>query len=204
MRGLRGSGEYELEARRSRFVGAVAPVGSEEAARAFVAGRRAAHPGARHHCFAYVIADPPAERASDDGEPSGTGGAPILEVLKKRELSGAVAVVSRHFGGILLGAGGLIRAYGTAAARAVDAAGEATLVPYAIMAITVDYDLAGRLENELRAAYRVRDARYETKVTVEASIPEREIPTFHAWLADTTAGAATAQHLATEYRIRDR
>lgn len=201
MRGLRGSGEYELEARRSRFLGAVAPAASEDAARAFVAGRRAAHPGARHHCFAYVIADPPAEKASDDGEPSGTGGAPILEVLKKRELTGVVAVVSRYFGGILLGAGGLIRAYGTAAARAVDAAGEATLRPYAIMSITIGYDLAGRVENDLRAAHNVRDVHYNTEVTVEASIREQDLPSFHTWLADTTSGTAAAERLATEYLL---
>lgn len=199
---MRGSGEYEIEIRRSRFAGAVAPVASAAEARAFVAARRTAHPSARHHCFAYVTGGAErVEKASDDGEPSGTGGAPILEVLKKRELVDTVAVVSRHFGGVLLGAGGLIRAYGQAAARAVDAAGVVELRPVALVTVTVGYERAGRLESELREAYPVRAVRYGASggVALDVAVPEPELDRFRSRLADRTAGAATAERVGTEY-----
>lgn len=199
MRTVRGSGEYEIEIRRSRFVGAVARVASADDALAFVAARRAAHPTARHHCFAYVTGG--AEKASDDGEPSGTGGAPILEVLKKRELVDVVAVVTRYFGGVLLGAGGLIRAYGQAAARAVDAAGVLELRPAALVTVTIGYAHAGRLESELRESYAVRDVRYGASGAVEldVAVPEPELEGFRSLLADRTAGAATSERAGTEF-----
>jgi len=202
MRTVRGSGEYEVEIRRSRFLGAVAFVSSVEEARAFVDGRRAAHPTARHHCFAYVTGGAErVEKASDDGEPSGTGGAPILEVLKKRELMDVVAVVSRYFGGVLLGAGGLIRAYGQAAARAVDAAGVVELRPAALVTVTVGYADAGRLESELRETYPIRAVRYGASggVALDVVVPEPELDRFRSRVADRTGGAADAERVGTEY-----
>jgi uncharacterized YigZ family protein len=200
---VRGSGAYEIEVRRSRFIGAVAPARDVAAARAFIEGRRAAHPSARHHCFAYVLgggADR-AEKASDDGEPSGTGGAPILEVLRKREVGDAVAVVTRYFGGVLLGAGGLIRAYGQAAARAVDTVGVVALTPVAIVRVTTDYAHAGRLESTLRETRAIRGVRYGTDGTValDLAVPESEVAALRSQLADQTSGTATMELLATEY-----
>lgn len=202
MRTVRGSGEHEIEIRRSRFIGAVAPVASTAEARAFAAARRTAHPTARHHCFAYVTGGADrVEKASDDGEPSGTGGAPILEVLKKRELMDVAAVVSRYFGGVLLGAGGLIRAYGQAAARAVDTAGVVELRPAALITVTVGYEHAGRLESELREAYPIHAVRYGAPggVALDVAVPEQELERFRSRLADRTAGAATAERVGTEY-----
>ena len=141
----------ELEVKRSRFVCDVAPVPSEEDARAFVESVRSATRDARHHCTAFVLGpDGGTQRSNDDGEPSGTAGAPMLDVLCGQGLTEVVAVVTRWFGGTLLGTGGLIRAYGDAVSAAVDAA---TVVAYARrdgLVVTVGSADAPRVENALR------------------------------------------------------
>ena len=141
----------ELEVKRSRFVCDVAPVPSEEDARAFVESVRSATRDARHHCTAFVLGpDGGTQRSNDDGEPSGTAGAPMLDVLRGQGLTDVVAVVTRWFGGTLLGTGGLIRAYGDAVSAAVDAA---TVVAYARregLVVTVGSADGPRVENALR------------------------------------------------------
>ena len=141
----------ELEVRRSRFVCDLAPVSTEESARAFVDQVRSGSRDARHHCTAFVLGpDGATLRSNDDGEPSGTAGAPMLDVLRGRGLTDVVAVVTRWFGGTLLGTGGLIRAYGDAVSRAVDAA---TVVTYELregLVVTVAGADGPRLENALR------------------------------------------------------
>ncbi|WP_020144927.1 YigZ family protein [Terracoccus sp. 273MFTsu3.1] len=141
----------ELEVKRSRFLCDVAPVASEEDARAFIETVRSATRDAGHHCTAFVLGpDGDTQRSNDDGEPSGTAGAPMLDVLRGRALTDVVAVVTRWFGGTLLGTGGLIRAYGDAVTSAVDAA---TPVAYALrdgLVVTVGSADAPRVENALR------------------------------------------------------
>lgn len=145
----------EIEVKRSRFVCDVAPVSSEEEASAFVEQVRAGSRDARHHCTAFVLgADGATRRSNDDGEPSGTAGGPMLEVLRGRSLTEVVAVVSRWFGGTLLGTGGLIRAYGDAVSEAVAAA---TIVTYELrqgLVVTVGNAEAPRVENALRNRHR--------------------------------------------------
>jgi uncharacterized YigZ family protein len=142
----------ELEVRRSRFVCDVAPASSEEAAREFVEQVRSASRDARHHCTAYVLgADGATLRSNDDGEPSGTAGAPMLDVLRGHGLTDVVAVVTRWFGGTLLGTGGLIRAYGDAVSLALEGA---TVVARELReGVLVDLDHASgpRVEHALRA-----------------------------------------------------
>ena len=141
----------ELEVKRSRFVCDVAPVPTEDDARAFVETVRSGTRDARHHCTAFVLGpDGGTQRSNDDGEPSGTAGAPMLDVLRGRGLTDVVAVVTRWFGGTLLGTGGLIRASGDAVSAAVDAA---TVVTYARrdgLVVTVPGADGPRLENALR------------------------------------------------------
>ena len=141
----------ELEVKRSRFVCDVAPVASEDAARTVIEHVRAARRDARHHCTAFVLGpDGATQRSNDDGEPSGTAGAPMLDVLRGRGLTNVVAVVTRWFGGTLLGTGGLIRAYGEAVSLAVDAA---VLVTYELregVVVTVGSADGPRVENALR------------------------------------------------------
>lgn len=125
-----GTGTAEIVDRRSRFLGAVAPAADEQEAQAFLAEIRREHWEARHHVYAYVVEGGRIRRCSDDGEPQGTGGKPVLDVVQGAELMQCVAVVTRYFGGILLGTGGLVRAYSHAAARAVEAAGRVCMKPW--------------------------------------------------------------------------
>ncbi|MFJ9030200.1 YigZ family protein [Streptomyces sp. NPDC102274] len=189
------AGVHETEINRSRFLCALAPVATEEEAQEFVARVRKEHPTATHNCFAYVIgADASVQRASDDGEPGGTAGAPMLQMLMRREVRYTAAVVTRYYGGVKLGAGGLIRAYGGVVGEALDAVGTLTRQRFRLATVTVDHQRAGRLENDLRATGRVvRDVRYAEAVTIEIGLPDSEVPAFRAWLADTTAGTAVLE-----------
>ncbi|CAL9369047.1 YigZ family protein [Streptomyces albus] len=185
-------GVHETEINRSRFLCALAPAATEADAQAFVARIRAEHPGANHNCWAYVIgADAGIQKASDDGEPGGTAGVPMLQMLLRREVRYVAAVVTRYFGGVKLGAGGLIRAYGGVVGEALDALGTVTRRRFRLVTVTVGHQRAGRLENDLRATGRqVRDVRYGAEVTIELGLPDADVPAFRGWLADATSGEA--------------
>ncbi|MFD5112039.1 YigZ family protein [Streptomyces sp. NPDC058220] len=189
------AGVHETEINRSRFICALAPAASEREAQEFVARVRREHPTATHNCYAYVIgADASVQKASDDGEPGGTAGVPMLQMLMRREVRYAAAVVTRYYGGVKLGAGGLIRAYGGAVGEALDAVGTLTRQRFRLATVTVDHQRAGRLENDLRAMGRaVREVRYAEAVTIGIGLPDTEVEAFRAWLADTTAGTAVLE-----------
>lgn len=189
------AGVYESEINRSRFICALAPAATEEEAQEFVARVRREHPTATHNCYAYVIgADASVQKASDDGEPGGTAGVPMLQMLTRREVCYAVAVVTRYYGGVKLGAGGLIRAYGGVVGEALDAIGTRTRRRFRLATVTVGHQRAGRLENELRATGRtVREVRYAADVTIEIGLPDAEVEDFRRWLADATAGEARVE-----------
>ncbi|WP_327335638.1 YigZ family protein [Streptomyces sp. NBC_01324] len=186
------AGVHETEINRSRFICALAPAATEQEAQDFVARIRREHPAASHNCFAYVIgANASVQKASDDGEPGGTAGVPMLQMLTRREMRYVVAVVTRYYGGVKLGAGGLIRAYGGVVGEALDALGTLTRQRFRIATVTVDHQRAGRLENELRATGRgVREVRYAEAVTIEIGLPDADVEEFRSWLADATAGEA--------------
>ncbi|XVV33978.1 YigZ family protein [Streptomyces sp. CA-100214] len=186
------AGVHETEINRSRFLCALAPAATEEEAQAFVAGVRKEHADASHNCWAYVIgADAAVQKASDDGEPGGTAGVPMLQMLLRRDMRYVVAVVTRYYGGVKLGAGGLIRAYGGAVGEALDDLGTLTRRRFRLVTVTVDHQRAGRLQNDLRAAgHAVRDVRYAEAVAIEVGLPETEVETFRSWLANATAGSA--------------
>src|SRR3954469_14059967 len=186
------AGVHETEVNRSRFLCALAPAATEKEAQDFVASVRKEHADATHNCYAYVIgADAGVQKASDDGEPGGTAGVPMLQMLLRRDMRYAVAVVTRYFGGVKLGAGGLIRAYGGAVGEALDALGTVTRRRFRLATDTVDHQRAGKLENDLRATGRVvRDVRYAETVTIEVGLPEADVAAFRGWLADATAGTA--------------
>ncbi|MFI1578042.1 YigZ family protein [Embleya sp. NPDC020630] len=189
---IKSEGEVEVEVRRSRFVCALARVSDDAQAQAFLARRRALHASARHNCSAWIAGGQ--EKAYDDGEPSGTAGAPMLQVLRRRELTETVAVVTRYFGGIMLGAGGLIRAYGSAVTEAVDAVGVVELRPMLVLTVDVDHAHAGRLENDLRGlGHEVRDIRYGAEVAIDVCVPEPDRDRFVARLTDLTGGRASAR-----------
>ncbi|MGW7361585.1 YigZ family protein [Streptomyces sp. NPDC054802] len=191
-RTVAGEGVHETEINRSRFICALAPAATEEEAQAFVARIRKEHPAATHNCFAYVVgADAAVQKASDDGEPGGTAGVPMLQMLMRREIRYTVAVVTRYYGGVKLGAGGLIRAYGGAVGEALDVVGTLTRRRFRLATVTVDHQRAGKLENDLRATGRqVREVAYADAVRIGIGLPDADVDAFRAWLADATAGTA--------------
>ncbi|MBE6631148.1 MAG: YigZ family protein [Ruminococcaceae bacterium] len=140
----------ELEIKKSVFIAHIAHVESEEEAMDFVNAIKSEHRDARHNVWAYLLNGGATARMSDDGEPQGTGGVPVLDVIKKGGFTDAVIVVTRYFGGILLGAGGLIRAYSGAARLAVEEAGLASFVPYTVFSVKVSYSDHGKIENDYK------------------------------------------------------
>ncbi|WP_392875873.1 YigZ family protein [Streptomyces sp. LN499] len=186
------AGVHETEINRSRFICALAPAATEQEAQDFVARIRREHPTASHNCFAYVIgADASVQKASDDGEPGGTAGVPMLQMLMRRETRYVVTVVTRYYGGVKLGAGGLIRAYGGVVGEALDELGTITRRRFRLGTITVGHQRAGRLENDLRATgLAVREVRYAEAVIIEIGLPDSDVDSFRSWLADATAGEA--------------
>ncbi|MFE4334925.1 YigZ family protein [Streptomyces sp. NPDC056831] len=186
------AGVHETEINRSRFICALAPAATEQEAQDFVARIRREHPTATHNCFAYVIgADASVQKASDDGEPGGTAGVPMLQMLTRREMRYVVAVVTRYYGGVKLGAGGLIRAYGGVVGEALDELGTIIRQRFRLATITVGHERAGKLENDLRATGRsVREVRYAEAVVIEIGLPDADVEGFRSWLADATAGEA--------------
>lgn len=187
-----GQARAELEVKRSRFLALAAHVESEDQARALIDEQRAAHPKARHHCTAFVLGQrAQTARFSDDGEPAGTAGAPILEVLTGRELTDTLLVVTRYFGGTLLGAGGLVHAYGGAAAKAADAlvvVRRELIVP---VTIDVDYALADLLRSRIeQRSWRVLGADYGAAVTLRIGVRSQDEAALYALIADASAGRA--------------
>lgn len=189
-RTLTSSVEAEIEIKRSRFLSLLAPVADEDGAREVIAQRRAEHPKARHHCTAFVLdPDSRTRRFSDDGEPAGTAGAPILDVLVGHELTYVLAVVTRYFGGTLLGAGGLVRAYGDATSQAVAAARIVTHSQRVPVTVTVDYALAAAIDRMAHAAGWTTESEYGAEVVVTVRIPPAELDAGLRSLADVSAGS---------------
>lgn len=183
-------GEAEIEIKRSRFRCTLERVESEEDARAVVERLRKQHWDARHHCSAFAIGpDAALRRSSDDGEPAGTAGAPMLEVLHGHEVSDVVAVVTRWFGGVLLGAGGLVRAYGDAVSAGLDSVGTVRRSLLVEHELSVSHADAGRLEHELRSrGVTVLDTTYAADVTLRLGVPAAESKALAPVVAELTAG----------------
>ncbi|MGY2701954.1 putative YigZ family protein [Nocardioides sp. HB32] len=186
------SAEAEIEVKRSRFLCTLERVGDEPAARAVVERLRREHWDARHHCSAFVLGPGrDLERSSDDGEPAGTAGAPMLEVLRGQQLSDVVAVVTRWFGGTLLGAGGLVRAYGDAVRAALVPAGTLRRSLVREHLLDLGHADAGRVESELRSrGIAVLDSAYGARVTLRLGVPPGQEERLAAVVAELTSGAA--------------
>lgn len=187
-----GYGEREIVIERSRFIGYVNRATTEEEAVAFINTIKKKHWDATHNCSAFVIGEnDQIQRSSDDGEPSGTAGKPILECIKKNGLKDTVVVVTRYFGGIKLGAGGLVRAYTQGTVAGLKAAGIVAHILHQDITVTVDYHWWGKVENELRLGqHRVADTVYTDKVSVTVQIPNGEEDVFVAKMTDLTNGQA--------------
>lgn len=193
-------GEAEFTEKKSRFIGRVWQVETEEEAQEKIRQMKKQHYDATHNCWAYVIRDG-AVRFSDDGEPGGTAGMPILQVLQKEELYNAVCVVTRYFGGILLGAGGLVRAYTRGAKIAVDAAGRSMKRVWTALYVPCPYTYYERVKLEVDAfGGIVRKTDFGSEVEMELLLPEGQTGAFLTRLTDLTAGKVEIMELGQEYR----
>ncbi|MDQ0269105.1 putative YigZ family protein [Cytobacillus purgationiresistens] len=190
---VQGYGEHEINIQRSRFIAYVSRAETEEEAQAFIQKMKKQNWDATHNCSAYLIGENDhIQKANDDGEPSGTAGVPILEVLKKKQLKDTVVVITRYFGGIKLGAGGLIRAYGKATSEGIRTTGIVERQLMRVMHTKVDYTFLGKLENELRSSvYTIKDIHYSDLVEIETYTKEDESDTFSEWMVELTNGQAT-------------
>lgn len=182
-----GHGRAEVIIKKSRFIANVAPVKSEAEAKAFVDRIRAEHSEATHNCFAYKAGS--AAKLSDDGEPSGTAGRPIFDVLEKQGITDAVIVVTRYFGGILLGAGGLVRAYSQAAVAGVEAAGLARGALATDLELLLDYPLVGKVQHLLtQYGALTLSSDFGREVKICCRLPAGQVEALTADLAEASAG----------------
>ena len=183
-----GAGEAEIIEKRSKFIARVFPVDNEIGAKEEIARVRAERHDARHNCWCYIIRDGP-ERYSDDGEPQGTAGLPMLEVFRRGGIFDVCCVVTRYFGGILLGPGGLSRAYSGAAKLALENAGVAELHLWDNMEITCPYNLFERVKKELESyGGMAEDIEYGGNVVLRAILPSGCVESLNMRLADVSAG----------------
>ena len=187
-----GFGQEETVIRKSRFIGACTPCETQEAALAFLEARRELHRDATHHCYAYIIGqNEGVMRYSDDGEPGGTAGMPILEVLRARGLVNCAVVVTRYFGGILLGAGGLTRAYSHACASAVNAAGIVVMRPLKTFLLELPYEKMGRFDHEIKERpIRIDEREYASMVVLTLTVPAEYEPELIRFINELTGGQA--------------
>ena len=179
----------EYEDRRSVFIGEAAPVETEAQALAFLEAVKKKYPDARHHVYAYVLRADNTRRFSDDREPQGTAGLPVLEAITKRGYTDTVVVVTRYFGGTLLGTGGLVRAYTEAASQALEAAMPAVYALYAVVSFSLSYADFGRLPSLAeQVGFRTATVDYTDTVTVHGSIRAEALPTLEQGLSELSGG----------------
>ena len=189
-----GPSETEFTEKRSRFIGHVWRVETEEEARACIEAMKKRYHDARHNCWCYAVREGGVVRYSDDGEPQGTAGQPMLGVFQKENITNFCCVVTRYFGGILLGAGGLVRAYTRSAKDALDAAGVSVVRRWVDVAVPCPYALFERVKLEVEGQDGVLgETEYAADVTVHALLPEERAEAFRARITELTAGGSAAQ-----------
>lgn len=193
-----GSGEAEFVEKRSSFLGHVRFAGTEDAAREFINEMKKKHYDARHNCWCYIIREG-AVRYSDDGEPQGTAGLPMLEVFRREGVENVVCVVTRYFGGVLLGTGGLLRAYTKSAKDALDAAGIAAVRRWVKLETACPYSLLERMKTECMALEgAVSDVEYGADVRMSFLLPEAKAEAFCARVTELSAGQSSAKAVGEE------
>lgn len=188
--------------RRSEFIGNVMPIKDEQEALKFISEIKSKYSDARHNVWAYILRDNNISRFSDDGEPHGTAGLPVLDVLRKSGITDAAVVVTRYFGGILLGAGGLVRAYTKAASDAVAAAGCKTVRELCRMNVILSYQDNSKCEQIFPSVEcLMTDRQFADNVTTTLLIKPSDIPALQKRLTDATSGRAIFEILGNEYGV---
>ncbi len=199
---VKGAGQAEIHIQKSHFICRVNRVESEAEAVAWITEISKRHWDATHNCYAYsVLGESKAEKSSDDGEPGGTAGRPILEVIKARKLLNTAVVVTRYFGGIKLGAGGLVRAYSQSASTGLDAAGTLNWLLHSQMEITVDYAAMGKVEHALRSMeVEVESPRFDEQVHWRVWVPVGQESSIKERVAEWTHGRGRVTLRGVEHR----
>ncbi|KQL36771.1 MULTISPECIES: YigZ family protein [Bacillaceae] len=198
---VKGYGESEIIIQKSRFLTYVNRAETEEEAQDFINSIKVKHKDATHNCSAYIIGEHDnIQKANDDGEPSGTAGVPMLEVLKKQGIKDTVVVVTRYFGGIKLGGGGLIRAYGKATTEGVTAAKVVERKLHHLMKVSIDYNWLGKVENEVRnSEYPLKDINYADSVEVHVYVKAEDESNFSDWMTEMTNGQCKIEIVEKEF-----
>ena len=195
-----GYGEDEFVEKKSRFIGRIFPVESEEEAQERIRQMDKQYSDAAHNCWAYIIKDGPS-RFSDNGEPGGTAGNPMMQVLQKEQLYNVLCVATRYFGGILLGAGGLVRAYTKTAKIAVNAAGKSMKRVWSVLYIPCPYSFYERVKLETEAfGGLIRDTQFGAEVELEILVAQPDAKAFLDKILDMTAGTVEGMETGQEYR----
>ena len=195
---IRGTATFEYEEKRSRFIATASFADTEEKALAVLNAVRTANRTARHNVYAYVLQNG-RTRYSDDGEPAKTAGTPVLETIGHAGVADVIVVVTRYFGGILLGAGGLCRAYTKAAKDALDDAGISELRPWSVLHLACPYALFERVKLELeKHSGLLRDTDYSAEIAMTVLLPEPEEAAFAAALRELSAGSLCPERAGTE------
>lgn len=194
-------GEGEIIEKKSRFLGKIKPVESEEEALQYIESLKKQYWDARHNCYAYIIGEnAECVRCSDDGEPSQTAGKPMLEVLQNAQLRNVVAVVTRYFGGVLLGTGGLVRAYTQATQEALKDAQIVTMTQMSVLTVRTDYNAIGKIKYVLaQAEVLVQNEEYTTDVVLTIAVPLAEKEQIVKKLTEVTNGKAVMEEIEQEY-----
>ncbi|MBQ7328555.1 MAG: YigZ family protein [Oscillospiraceae bacterium] len=193
-------GEDEFTEKKSRFIGRVWPVETEEEALECIQAMKKQHYDATHNCWAYVIKDGPM-RFSDDGEPGGTAGNPMMQVLQRENIYNVCCVVTRYFGGVLLGAGGLVRAYTKGAKIAIDAAGKSMKRVWSVLYIPCPYTYYERMKLEVAAfGGIIRDTQFTSEVELEILVAQADAKPFLDKITDMTSGTVEGLETGLEYR----
>ncbi|GEN46565.1 YigZ family protein [Alkalibacillus haloalkaliphilus] len=202
---VKNEGKHEINIQKSRFIGHIKRTETEEEAQAFIQKIKKEHASATHNCSAYMIGEQNLiQKAQDDGEPSGTAGVPMLEVLKQMDLKDTTVVVTRYFGGIKLGAGGLIRAYSNSTSEAIRQIGAVKRSLMREVIITADYGMLGKLENELRNHKQlIENIDYTERVSFHVLVPVSDVDSFKGWIIDFTSDQVEMRDGEEKYIERD-
>ncbi|MBF2562031.1 YigZ family protein [Listeria welshimeri] len=202
---IQSDGKHEIIIEKSRFICHIMRVTTESEAQTFIQTIKKEHRDATHNCSAYIIGENDQfQKAHDDGEPSGTAGVPMLEVLKKKKLKNIAVVVTRYFGGTKLGAGGLVRAYGSAVSETIQTIGIVECTLATIIKCSFAYSLVGKIENALEQKnYQINDKEFTDKVVFHVFVDNDDIPHFRKWITEMANGQLELIESTQKYREKD-
>lgn len=202
---IKVAGQHEIIIEKSRFICSIIRATDEKSAQEFILNVKKKNWNASHNCSAYLIGERDQyQKANDDGEPSGTAGVPMLEVLKKKQLKDVAVVVTRYFGGVKLGAGGLVRAYSNAVSETCSTLGIVERSLAIIISCTLDYSSHAKFENALgKKGYQIAGTTFTDKVVLDVYVDSNDVALFQKWATNLTNGQVEMHETGKKYREKD-